>query len=144
LILAGAAVYVASRDNDDWRGILVYWVERETGTRLTIAGDFSFALSWHPTLAAGDVKLEGGDPSKPEPLLSLGRLEITASVKEILRGVIHVERLRLADGTFHIRPHPEDAKAEAPAAERRPVPLLLSDAKLDDVRLVDRWQGKAS
>lgn len=136
LVLAGATLYAASRDNDDWRDILEYWVARETGTRLTIAGDFSFVPSWHPTLTAGNVTLEGGDPTQPEPLLSLGRLEISASLKDLLRGVVHVERLRLADGTFHIRLHPEDPRGEAPGAERRSIPLVLGDAEFDDVHFI--------
>ncbi len=140
--VAGAGLYLVTLDDDGWRRILTYWVERETGKRLTIAGDFSFTLSWHPALAAEDVRLEGGEPGKPTPILSLGHFEVTADLPDLFRGVVHIERLRLQDGTIHIRPPPEEGKPEASAAsERRPIPLLLNDAELDQVRVIVHPDG---
>lgn len=135
--MAGVTLYLVTLDDDGWQGILTYWVERETGKRLTIAGDFSFTLSWHPMLTAEDVRLDGGEPSKPLPILSLGRLEVTASLSDLFRRVVHIERLRLRNGTFHIRLPPGDSKSEQPAAsDSSLVPLLLSDAELDQVRMI--------
>lgn len=48
--VAGAGLYLVTQDDDDWWRILTYWVERETGKRLTITGDFKARRQQWPGL----------------------------------------------------------------------------------------------
>ncbi len=140
--VAGTVLYLPTLDDDGWRRILTYWVERETGNRLTIAGDFSFTLSWHPALSVEDVRLDNVEPSNQTPILSLGRFEITMSLLDLFQRVVHIERLRIRDGTFNIRPPRGEQKSEiSAAAEHHPFPLLLGDAELDQVRVIVHPMG---
>ncbi|OSP53659.1 AsmA family protein [Pseudoruegeria sp. SK021] len=89
-------------DDDDYRRISVYVVERLTGRTVEISGPFSLDVSMQPTLTVSDLRV--GNPAwATHPYLAqFGHLEIQLSLRPLLSGTLSVPRLVVSDTQVYL------------------------------------------
>ena len=84
-------------DNEDYRRLAVWSVQRATGYRMIVDGPFVVDLSAEPALTADRIRFEAvsGEPSLP--LKSIGHFRIKIALKSLLLGTLVVKQLQVAD-----------------------------------------------
>ena len=95
LVLVAVALMVC--DDDDYRKLVAWGVERAAGYRMTVQGLFRVDLSLQPELTAERIRFEalpgGGSPQ----LKSIGQFHLKIALKPLLLGSFVVKRLQIAD-----------------------------------------------
>ena len=95
-----AVIYVATFDDDDYKRLLIGIVERRTGYKVDIRGDFSFEMSTLPRLSASDIVFRQLPGGRRPPVQHIGQLRIQLAVRPLLTGDILVKHLEINDMTI--------------------------------------------
>ena len=103
LLLAGsAAALLAVLDDEDYRHIATYLVERATGRAVTIEGPFSFHVALEPSLTASDIRVANPPWASRPDLARIGHLEVQLALRPLLSGTLLIPRLILEDANFEL------------------------------------------
>lgn len=102
ILVGSAAALIAVLDDDDYRRITAYVVERLTGRTLTVDGSFTFDLSLEPTLAVSNMRVSNPSWAMKPDLARIGRLEIQLALTPLLSGTLLIPRLVLEDADFDL------------------------------------------
>jgi hypothetical protein len=126
LLLAGsAAALLAVLNDEDYRQIASYLVERTTGRTVTIEGPFSFHASLDPSLMASDVRVANPPWASRPDLARIGHLEVQLALRPLLSGTLLIPRLILENADFELE-KAADGKTNwlTSSARGRLVPVL--------------------
>jgi uncharacterized protein involved in outer membrane biogenesis len=105
LLVAAAAVYVATLDLNTYKDTIATQVRKATGRDLTIAGDLRVALSLVPTLAAEGVSLANAEWGTAPHLVRVGRFEVRLALLPLLSRQVTVQSLHLIDTEIALETH---------------------------------------
>ncbi|UCD56915.1 MAG: AsmA family protein, partial [Candidatus Hydrogenedentota bacterium] len=130
-------IFVATLDDDDYKRLVTSAVERWTGYKVDIRGDFSFRLSAQPSLAASDILfLQRPGGAKP-PVQHIGRLNVQLAARPLVTGTILVKHLQIRDMTI-VWVVGEDAGKQTrrpSAADKKPATIpIFEDVDLQNIR----------
>lgn len=95
LLVGGVAIYIATLDANEYRGLITEQAKAATGRDLTIDGDMDFKVSLTPALVVENVALSNADWASSEKMLRLQRLEVRVALLPLLSGNIDVQRVVL-------------------------------------------------
>jgi uncharacterized protein involved in outer membrane biogenesis len=139
LLLGLGVAYLATYDNEDWERLAVRLVRAVTAQELTVDGEFSLGLSWHPTLTITDFSVtpaDGVGASVAVP--KFHRLELTLDLPRLHQGVVHLEHLRIDGAQVDWNPREQTSAINPKRKRKSPLILLVSDATVRDSQLIVR------
>ncbi|HEX5077500.1 MAG TPA: AsmA family protein, partial [Geminicoccaceae bacterium] len=87
LVVAGAALFVATVDPNDHKALIERWASDALGQTVRVAGPIELSRSLTPTLVVSDLSI-GGDTA-PAPI-SIGRAELSLALPSLLFGPLHL------------------------------------------------------
>lgn len=121
------------------------WIEQAAASALdrpvTIGGGIGLAWSLRPTLAVLDVTIGSRSDEPPGELARIGRLEVGLGLLPLMRGVVELDRLLVADATIvpprsGLRGNREADPTREPTGSAAPASLpVIREVRLDRVRL---------
>lgn len=119
LLVSAAVAVILFLDDDGWRRIAAYAVERLTGRILTVDGSFAVDLSLEPSLVASHVRVDNPSWATQADFARIGRLEVQVALRPLLSGILVVPRLILEDAHFDLETGADGARnwTTAEAAE---------------------------
>jgi len=126
-------------DDDDYRKAAVWGIERYTGYRMIIEGDFAVNLSAEPSLTADRIRFEAMPGSPSPPVKSIGRVDVRIALKPLLLGTVVVKAMQIADVVIeddNIRPPKKDNFQRTPGRSGVRIPIFES-LTLEDIKLTD-------
>ena len=103
LLLAGStAALLTLLSDEEYRHLATWLVERETGRKVAIEGQFSLHVSLQPSLTASDVRVANlGWASHPD-FARIGHLELQLALRPLLSGTLLIQRLIVEDADFRL------------------------------------------
>jgi uncharacterized protein involved in outer membrane biogenesis len=110
LVLAAAAVLVATMSDDSYRRLASYLFERATGRTLIVDGRFAVHPSLRPSRVMSHVRISNPPWASAPDFAQIGHMEIQVALPSLLSGTLVLQRLILEDATFAL---------ERGASERR-------------------------
>ncbi len=137
LVLVTVALIIC--DDDDYRRLAVWGVERVTGYRMIVEGPFAVDLSANPSLTADRIRFEAVAGGPLPHLKSIGQFHLKIALKPLLLGTFLVKQLQIADVIIedvNIRP---DKDAESRLTESLPDIILpvFESVSLKNIKLTD-------
>ena len=96
LVLAGL---ILSFDDDDYRHLLINAIDYSSDYQLKITGPFHLSLSTNPILSATNIKLHSKTGEKH---INLKKFEIELQLAPLLKGILQIEHVHIADMTAQI------------------------------------------
>ena len=122
LILISIALIIC--DDDDYRRLAVWSVERAAGYRMIVDGVFAVGISTQPSLTMEEIRFEPIDGGPYPHLKSIGRFHLKIGLKRLLLGSLVVKRLQILDATIaDVNFQPEKRHPSQP-------PIILPDIDL--------------
>jgi AsmA family len=106
---AGSAVLLATMEDDDYRRLASYLVERATGRTMVVDGRFAVHPSLQPSLVMSKVRIANPPWASGPDLAEIGHLEVQVALRPLLSGTLVIERLILNDATFALERSAEGA-----------------------------------
>ena len=100
LVLAAAAVLVATMSDDSYRRLASYLFERATGRTLIVDGRFAVHPSLRPSLVMSHVRISNPPWASAPDFAQIGHMEIQVALPSLLSGALVLQRLILEDATF--------------------------------------------
>jgi AsmA protein len=147
---------------DSYKGELLAQIEKATGRKARIDGDFSFSLIPNVQFTAGKVSLANAPGAKPPEMVSLDKLNVRVALLPLLHGAVEIDSFVLQKPVIHLsidaqgrpnwqfktqtaaaKPIPTQPSAAAKAPPSKAPPsesgggFGLSGLRLGDMRLVD-------
>ncbi len=136
LVLVAVALMIC--DDDDYRKLMAWGVERAAGYRMTVEGPFKVDLTLQPELTAERIRFEAA-PGGPVPgLKSIGSIRLKIDLKRLLLGTLVVKHLQIAD--LNIVEPEDDASRMTAGLPDFSLPVLES-VSLENIRLTDADQN---
>jgi hypothetical protein len=121
-------------DDDDYRRLAAWGVERAAGYRMIVEGPFAVDLSTQPALTAGRIRFEA-IPGGPAPVLKyIGNIRLKIDLKRLLLGTLVVKQLQIAD--VNIGEQNDDDSRITGGLPDIDLPVLES-VSLENIRLTD-------
>lgn len=87
-------------DDDDYRRLAVWAVNRAAGYRMVVDGAFAVGISTQPSLTVERIRFEPVEGGPSPPLKSIGQFHLKIALKQLLLGSLVVKRLQIADVTI--------------------------------------------
>ncbi len=158
LVVIGAAVFLVTYDYNALKPQIEAAVEKNTGRKLTLAGDISLALGLTPALVVEDVSLANAQWGSKPQMLEVGRFELQVALLPLFQRNVEIQRVVLRDtsvlvetntkGVSNLTLHKPQAAAEpvqetspeAPgdaASQKGPLPGLELDNVLVENGAID-------
>ena len=103
LCLVLVVVVVAVLDDDNYKALAIWGVAQMGDTRMVVDGDFRVAWAPHFSLTATGIRFETGPGGDPPNLKTLGRVHVRIDLLRLLRGILLVKDLEVADLQFAYR-----------------------------------------
>jgi uncharacterized protein involved in outer membrane biogenesis len=100
LVVGSIAALLALLDDDDYRRLASYLVERETGRTLIVDGRFALYPSLRPSLVMSKVRIPNPPWAAGPDLAQIDHLEVQIALTPLLSGTLAVERLIINDARF--------------------------------------------
>ncbi|MBW1901714.1 MAG: AsmA family protein, partial [Deltaproteobacteria bacterium] len=100
LLIALIGMAVVILDDEDYQKIVTAAVERYTGYRVIIEGDFDLDLSIEPSLSASNIRFETSADGLQPPITHMGHIYIKLAAKQLLTGIIWIRQLVVEDVTL--------------------------------------------
>ena len=98
LVLITTALIIC--DDDDYRKLAVWVVERVAGYRMAVDGKFAVGISTQPSLTVERIRFEPLEGGPSPQLKSVGQFHLKIALKHLLLGSLVVKRLQIADVTI--------------------------------------------
>lgn len=116
LVFCAAIVVILllTLDDENYRGIAVWAVERFTDYRLTMGGEFSLALSMEPSLSASEIRIESDNREQGPLSADIGHIRTKIALKTLFSGDLLIRELLVSDATVSyvkeggVRPEEEE------------------------------------
>ena len=155
VVVIGLLVAPALIPVDTYKNQLLAQVEKATGRKARIDGEFSFSLLPTVQFTAGKVSLANAPGAKTPNMVSLDKLNVKVALLPLLHGAVQVDSFVLNKPVIDLEVDKEGrpnwqfqtaAAAAKPAAPKQPAPkpaagggggIGLKGLQLGDVRLVD-------
>ncbi len=99
LFIVIITVLLATFDDEDYKRLLIELVERRTGYKVVIGGDFSIELSAQPRMSASDISLEQRPDGPKPPIGRIGHLEVQLAAVPLVTGKTLIRQLTVEDVT---------------------------------------------
>ncbi|HEY4136389.1 MAG TPA: AsmA family protein [Alphaproteobacteria bacterium] len=94
-IVAGAAVFVARMDLNQYKPLIAEKAQAATGRKLQISGDIHLVASLVPSLAVDGIRFENAKFGTRPEMVKAKRLEAQVALLPLLRGRVEIRRLSL-------------------------------------------------
>jgi uncharacterized protein involved in outer membrane biogenesis len=143
LVVAGAAIFIASFDPDSLKPRIVAAVKQQTGRDLTLQGAIRLGLSLQPTLTIQGVALANPPGFSRPQMATLERLDLKVALIPLLSSRVEIDRLVLvkpdilletdAQGrpNWQFTPQAAEARPQAtPAGAQESTPTRITVAAL--------------
>jgi hypothetical protein len=153
LVVAGAAIYIASIDVNRYRSVIADAVRQATGRELTIAGDLGLRFGVPLAVSVNDVAFANAPwGSRPE-MATLARASAEIRLLPLLRSQISLGRIEVegvdllletdgrGNGNWHFVPHEmtEKPAVDAPASgSKAPLVPRFEGVSVEDARVTWR------
>ncbi|MDJ0883999.1 MAG: AsmA family protein [Desulfobacterales bacterium] len=124
IVLALTVTFVAVivLDDDNYRSLAIWGVAKLGGTRMAVDGAFEVEWSRELRLTATGIRLEAAPDGEPPGLKTIGRIHVRIDLPRLLRGILLVKDLEVADLLFiHLTGAGDDA---APVTLSNPLGVL--------------------
>ena len=112
---------LATLDDDDYRRLASYLVERATGRTLVVDGRFAVHLSLRPALVMSKARITNPPWASGPNLAEIGHMEVQVALWPLLSGTLLIERLILEYATFALE-RSADGRGELDDRGRRSRP----------------------
>ena len=146
LLVAGAALFVASFDANKYKGVAIDWMKTHRQRTLVIDGPIE--LSMFPRLALKVSKVSLSESAKPDPFAAIESAGLAVDVLPLLRGEVVVGRIeakgvrvsyrRDKQGHSNIDDLVKSDEPEQPGGASKPVRFDVTAIALSDVKAVIR------
>ena len=121
-------------DDDDYRRLAVWGVEKFTDYTMTIDGLFILKLSANPSLYATDILLNAESDQAHSPIQRIGEFGTRIALSPLLTGNLVVKELKVADAEMEIRI--DDSEADDGPTMPRDLDLpVFESVQLSNIRL---------
>ncbi len=128
VVIAGAIVYLATLNLNQYKPQISEQVKRATGRELVIKGNLGFALSLVPTIKAEGITFSNASWAKNPEMLKVGKFEARVALLPLLHHQVHIRKVVLENadldletdkagqGNWQFKPAAKAAPAKPPAA----------------------------
>ena len=141
LITLAVGFVLITFDDDDYRRLAIWGVEKFTDYTMTIDGVFKLKLSANPSLYATDIRLNAEPDQAPPPIQSIGEFGTRIALSPLLTGNLVVKELKVADAEIEITIDDSEGDDGPESPEDIDLPVFesvqLSNIKLDIIGATD-------